>query len=229
MKILYEDNDCFVVDKPANILVHPAEGKKDLDSTLVGAFLNKINWDDKNDLRPGVVHRLDKDTSGVLLMVRNRAAYNNLIGQFKNRTVKKSYLALVRGIPEHEEAVIDSPVGRSLRDRKKMALSSESLGKNAVSEYKVIKKFDGCSLLRVRIKTGRTHQIRVHMAAIGHPVIGDEVYGDKKLNKMFREKFGLERQFLHAEMLKFKSPGTGKNETVKSELPEDLQKVLDKL
>ena len=229
MKILYEDDSCFVVDKSAGILVHPAQGKKSFDGTLLEVFRAKIKWDDNNDFRPGIVHRLDMDTSGVVVIAKNREAYKNLVEQFKFRTVKKSYLALVRGIMLHKEAVIDSPIGRSLRNRKKMALVTLSLGKNAVSEYKVIKEFGNVSLLRIRIRTGRTHQIRVHMAGIGHPVVGDDTYGDKKFNKVFEDKFGLERQFLHAEMIKFKSPGTKKLKTVSSKLPDDLEAVLAKL
>lgn len=229
MRILYEDDSCLVVNKPANILVHPKEGEKDLKGTVIAAFLDKIQKNDFTDFRPGVVHRLDKDTSGVLLLAKNKSAYDDLVGQFKTRTIKKSYLALVRGIMQHKEAVIDSPIGRSLRNRKKMALVTLSLGKNAVSEYKVIKEFGNVSLLRVKIRTGRTHQIRVHMAGIGHPVVGDSIYGDKKFNKVFEEKFGLERQFLHAEMIKFKSPDTKRLKTVSSKLPSDLETVLAKL
>lgn len=229
MRILYEDDNCLVVDKPANILVHPKEGQKDLKGTIITAFLDKIKQNDFDAFRPGVVHRLDKDTSGVLLLAKNKSAYDDLVGQFKARTIKKSYLALVRGIMQHKEAVIDSPIGRSLRNRKKMALVTLSLGKNAVSEYKVIKEFGNVSLLRVRIRTGRTHQIRVHMAGIGHPVVGDNIYGDKKFDKVFREKFDLERQFLHAEVIKFKLPGTKKTKTVSSKLPDDLETVLAKL
>lgn len=229
MRILYEDDSCFVIDKPAGILVHPAQGKVSFDGTLIEVFRDKIKWDEVNDLRPGIVHRLDKDTSGVVVVAKNREAYKDLVEQFKSRTIKKSYLALVRGIMQHKEAVIDSPIGRSLRNRKKMALSNESLGKNAVSQYKVIKEFGNVSLLRIRIRTGRTHQIRVHMAGIGHPVVGDSTYGDEKFNKVFKDKFGLERQFLHAEMIKFKSPGTKKLKTVSSKLPNDLEVVLAKL
>lgn len=224
MEILYEDSGCFVVNKPAGVVVHPGEGGMHCGKTVVDIFAEKIEKGVGAPGRPGIVHRLDKNTSGVLVIAKNEAAYNDLVAQFKEHAIEKIYLGLVRGKMENDEAIIDSPIARSYKDRKKMGVSR--MGKEAVTEYKVLESYDGVSLLEVRIKTGRTHQIRVHMAAIGHPIVGDKEYGDKQLNREFEEKFGLERQFLHAVKLKFKSPATGKMVEVEAGLPVELSKVL---
>lgn len=230
IKILYEDKECMVVNKPAGMIVHPGSSE-DEQMTVVNAVISKLarNFEDK--LRPGVVHRLDRDTSGVLVMAKNPLAAKEIMGQFKSRKVHKIYSALVLGVLQHTEGIIDSPIARSVRHRKKMSLSKEGGGRNAISKYKTLNVFRvhakyQVSLLEVEIMTGRTHQIRVHMAALGHPVVGDFVYGNRTINKFFETKFALRRQFLHASKICFNSPATKKEITVEAPLAEDLSKVL---
>lgn len=230
--ILYEDKDVLVVNKPYGMIVHAVDGAKSVSGTLVNAVLDKIKKGEFEGLRPGIVHRIDKDTSGALVVARNKKAYDNLVEQFKERKVGKVYLSLVCGILKHPEGIIESPIGRAIVDRKKMRVTSESDGKVAISIYKTLKTFKvangkySCSLVEVRIKTGRTHQIRVHMSALGNPVIGDETYGNRKINAFFKEKFALERQFLHAHKLTFVSPATKKEVAITADLPSDLENVI---
>lgn len=173
------------------------------------------------ELRPGIVHRLDKDTSGLLIVAKNDKAHIEMSNQIKNREVKKIYIALVRGNVGEEEATIDMPIGRSTKDRKKMAVVKN--GKQAVTHFKVLKRYYKYTLLEVKIDTGRTHQIRVHMAEIGHPVIGDTVYSNGK------NEFGVEGQMLHAKSLDFKHPITGKQMHLEAELPIYFEDILEKL
>ncbi len=214
--ILYEDDDILVVDKPAGLTVHPAPGHTG--HTLVNAVLSHLATLSDDVQRPGIVHRLDKDTSGVMVIARNPVAHENLAAQFKQHTVKKVYLALVRGYLTPEEGVIEAPIGRDSGDRKKMAISGESRGRKALTRYKVIRFLGNYTLLEVMPQTGRTHQIRVHLAAIGYPVVGDATYGIKSPI--------LSRQFLHAHKLGFSLPSTGKYVEFTSPLPEDLEKAL---
>lgn len=222
VEIVYEDNDIIVVNKPKGLVVHPAVGNPD--GTLVNAIMN-ICKDSLSgiggEVRPGIVHRLDKDTTGLLIVAKNDKAHINLSEQIKNREVKKIYIALVRGnIPENE-ATINMPIGRSTKDRKKMAVVKN--GKEAVTHFKVIDRFKNYTLLEIKIDTGRTHQIRVHMAEIGYPVVGDMVYSNGK------NEFGLEGQMLHAKSLDFKHPITGKNMHLEAELPKYFKDIIDKL
>ena len=219
---VYEDNDIIVVNKPKGLVVHPAVGNPD--GTLVNAIMN-ICKDSLSgiggEVRPGIVHRLDKDTTGLLIVAKNDKAHINLSEQIKNREVKKIYIALVRGnIPENE-ATINMPIGRSTKDRKKMAVVKN--GKEAVTHFKVIDRFKNYTLLEIKIDTGRTHQIRVHMAEIGYPVVGDMVYSNGK------NEFGVEGQMLHAKSLDFKHPITGKNMHLEAELPKYFKDIIDKL
>jgi 23S rRNA pseudouridine1911/1915/1917 synthase len=217
LKIIYEDDDLLAVDKPAGLTVHPAPGHPG--HTLVNAILAHFPHlaDIGDSLRPGVVHRLDKDTSGVMLVAKNSAAQANLSKQFKSHSVTKAYMALVKGKLEPESGIIEADIGRDPRDRKKMAVVAQ--GREARTEYRVIKYIGGYTLLEVMPETGRTHQIRVHLAAIGFPVVGDKVYGVKS-------KY-LDRQFLHACRLGFKLPSTGEYVEFESELPEDLERALE--
>jgi 23S rRNA pseudouridine1911/1915/1917 synthase len=217
LKIIYEDDDLLAVDKPAGLAVHPAPGHPA--HTLVNAILAHFpHLADIGDwLRPGVVHRLDKDTSGVMLVAKNSAAQANLSKQFKSHSVTKAYLALVKGKLEPESGIIEADIGRDPRNRKKMAVVAQ--GREARTEYRVIKYIGGYTLLEVMPETGRTHQIRVHLAAIGFPVVGDKVYGVKSPH--------LSRQFLHACRLGFKLPSTGEYVEFESELPPDLAKALE--
>ena len=222
VEIVYEDNDIIVVNKPKGLVVHPAVGNPD--GTLVNAIMN-ICKDSLSgiggEVRPGIVHRLDKDTTGLLIVAKNDKAHINLSEQIKNREVKKIYIALVRGnIPENE-ATIYMPIGRSTKDRKKMAVVKN--GKEAVTHFKVIDRFKNYTLLEIKIDTGRTHQIRVHMAEIGYPVVGDMVYSNGK------NEFGVEGQMLHAKSLDFKHPITGKNMHLEAELPKYFKDIIDKL
>lgn len=173
------------------------------------------------ELRPGIVHRLDKDTSGLLIVAKNDKAHIEMSNQIKNREVKKIYTALVRGTVGEDEATIDMPIGRSTKDRKKMAVVKN--GKQAVTHFKVLKRYQKYTLLEVKIDTGRTHQIRVHMAEIGHPVIGDMTYSNGK------NEFGIEGQMLHAKSLDFKHPITGEKMHLEAELPEYFNKIIQDL
>jgi len=216
LRIIYEDNDLLVVDKPPGLTTHPAPGQTE--HTLINAILSYYPGlaGMGDTLRPGIVHRLDKDTSGLIIIAKNTKAQLNLVNQFKERTVKKVYLTLVKGHLTPEQGIIEAPIGRHPVDRIRMAVTTS--GRPARSEYKVIKYLGDYTLLEVRPETGRTHQIRVHLAAIGFPVVGDGTYGEKSPY--------LKRQFLHAHRIKFKLPSTGETVELKSELPEDLQQAL---
>jgi 23S rRNA pseudouridine1911/1915/1917 synthase len=216
LKIIYEDDDILVIDKPAGIAVHPAPGTPS--GTLVNAILHYLPGiaKDADSLRPGIVHRLDKDTSGLILVAKNRAAQANLSDQFKNRTVKKTYITLVKGKLTPEKGIIEADIGRDPKNRQKMAVVEE--GREARTDYKVIRYYDNYTLLEIKPETGRTHQIRVHLAAIGYPVVGDATYG-------FTTKH-LSRQFLHAGKIGFNLPSSGKWVEFESPLPADLQKAL---
>ena len=219
LSIVYEDDHLLAVDKPAGLTTHPAPGHET--GTLANALLEYLP-----DLtcvgdpsRPGIVHRLDKDTSGLLLVAKTQTAHRDLSSQFKKRTVSKTYLALVQGAVSPPEGVIQAPVGRHFTRRKEMAVVQG--GRDAETRYKTVDSFDGYTLLSVTPHTGRTHQIRVHMAAIGHPVIGDATYGKRHPE--------LKRHFLHAASLKFSHPSSGEEMELSSPLPDDLSNFLDSL
>lgn len=219
IEVVYEDNDIIVVNKPKGMVVHPANGNPD--GTLVNAIM-AICKDSLSgiggEIRPGIVHRLDKDTSGLLIVAKNDKAHINLSEQLKNHEVKKTYIALVRGIVKENEATINMPIGRSTKDRKKMAVTKT--GKNAVTHFKVIKRFDKYTLLEVKIETGRTHQIRVHLSEIGYPIIGDTTYSNGK------NEWGIVGQCLHAKRLEFKHPITGKTMELEVDLPKYFKDVI---
>jgi 23S rRNA pseudouridine1911/1915/1917 synthase len=217
LKVVYEDKDVIVIDKPAGLLVHPAAGQKS--GTLVNAILARCPdlGEIKGSIRPGIVHRLDKDTSGLMMVAKNDAAHADLSRQIKQRSIKKTYIALVLGQLTPERGAIEAPIGRHPGDRKRMAVVER--GREAKTEYRVIKYLDDCTLLEVMPETGRTHQIRVHLSAIGHPVFGDHIYGKRSPI--------LGRQFLHAHKLGFVLPSTGKFVEFTSELPRELQEVLN--
>jgi 23S rRNA pseudouridine1911/1915/1917 synthase len=217
LQIVYEDDDLLVVDKPAGMTVYPAPGHRD--HTLINAVLSRFPGLPGDSLRPGIVHRLDKDTSGLIIIAKNSAAQLNLVNQFKTRSVSKTYLVLVRGHLSPERGVIEADIGRHPSDRKRMAVVTR--GRPARTQYHAIKYFADCTLLEVKPETGRTHQIRVHLAAIGYPVVGDATYGIKSPY--------LSRQFLHASSIGFKLPSTGKYVEFKSELPSDLQQALKEI
>ena len=222
VEVIYEDVDIIVVNKPKGMVVHPANGNPD--GTLVNAIMN-ICKDSLSgiggEIRPGIVHRIDKDTSGLLIIAKNDKAHINLSEQIKNREITKKYVALVRGVIKENNATIDMPIGRSDKDRKKMAVRKD--GKNAVTHFDVIKRYNGYTYLDIKIDTGRTHQIRVHLAEIGYPIIGDGVYSNG------RNPFGVEGQMLHAKSLEFKHPITGKIMKLEAPLPEYFEDVLRNL
>jgi len=220
--VIYEDSDIVVVNKPKGMVVHPANGNPD--GTLVNAIMN-ICKDSLSgiggEIRPGIVHRIDKDTSGLLIIAKNDKAHINLSEQIKNREITKKYVALARGVIKENNATIDMPIGRSDKDRKKMAVRKD--GKNAVTHFEVIKKYNGYTYLDIKIDTGRTHQIRVHLAEIGYPIVGDSVYSNGK------NPFNVVGQMLHAKSLEFKHPITGEILKLEAPLPEYFKKVLNKL
>lgn len=217
LDIRYEDEDCLVVYKPAGLVVHPAPGNPS--GTLVNALLGHVK--DLGSVgqveRPGIVHRLDKDTSGLLVVAKNKKAHANLSKQFKEHTIDRVYYAIVRGIVQHDEGKCEEPVGRAFMSRKKVVVKQTG-GKDALTFFKVLKRFNNASFVEVRLKTGRTHQIRVHFKHMGHPVYGDAVYGypSRLIN----------RQALHAAIIGFDHPRTGKHIHIKCDMPEDMKQLL---
>ncbi len=222
LEICYEDADVLVVNKPRGMVVHPAGGN--YSGTLVNALLHHcrdlsgIN----GVMRPGIVHRLDKDTSGLLVVAKNDSSHLDLARQLSERKVDRRYLALVHGTVKNRLGVVDAPIGRHPRDRQRMAVPAAG-GKPAVTRYRVLDCRHGMTYLELRLETGRTHQIRVHMAWLGHPVVGDAKYGPEN------NPFGLEGQFLHAGMLGFTHPRTGEKLVFEVSLPPELQRILDRL
>ena len=218
LTILYQDEDLAVVVKPCGMVVHPAAGNED--GTLVNALLHHLDslGGIGGELRPGIVHRLDKDTSGLLLVAKNDASQLALSRQLQERQMEKHYRALVEGSPREASGRIEAPIDRSKKDRKKMAVDPE--GREAITEWRVLQHGRGVTLLDVHILTGRTHQIRVHMASIGHPLLGDTVYGPEK------SKYKLEGQCLHAMVFGFMHPSTDEYMEFEAPLPDYFQRLL---
>ncbi len=222
LEIVFEDADLIVVNKPQGMVVHPAAGHAD--GTLVNALLHHCGESLSGIggvLRPGIVHRIDRDTSGLLVAAKNDAAHQGLAAQLADHTMYRVYHAVLVGTPAPAEGTIRAPIGRDPHDRKRMAVTAH--GKPAVTHYRVLEPFTGYSLVACRLETGRTHQIRVHMASIGHPVVGDTVYGAR------RDPFGLHGQCLHARELSFLHPRTGERMTFQTELPDYFAALLARL
>jgi len=232
LTILYEDSSIIVVDKSSGMVVHPAYGNRS--GTLVNALLYhcKDLAGINGVLRPGIVHRLDKDTSGVMVVAKDDEAYHHLAKQFKNRTVKKVYCTIVYGMVSRDEGLIDSDIGRHPSERKRMSTRTKK-GRPAVTRWKKVEEFDGATLLEIFPQTGRTHQIRVHLSSIGHPILGDPLYGRKGRpgtihDPVLRECVKrLNRQALHAQRLEFTHPRTGERVQFVSPMPRDMEEVLE--
>ena len=231
--IAYEDQHLIVVDKPAGMVVHPAVGN--ITGTLVNALLHHCRGQlsgINGVARPGIVHRIDKDTSGLLVVAKSDAAHEGLAAQFAAHTVHRRYIAVTAGVPSPAEGTIDARVGRSDADRKKMTVlpNNSSRGKTAVTHYKVLERLDGAAVIECRLETGRTHQVRVHCASIGHPLLGDPVYGrtPKPLRPVL-DRLGFARQALHAAELGFQHPLTGEVVQFRSNLPQDMAELIDQL
>ena len=219
LDIVYEDDDVIVVNKPQGMVVHPAPGHPN--HTLVNALLYHSPLSTINgEFRPGIVHRIDKDTSGLLMVAKNDLAHRSLAAQLKAKTNQREYVALVHGVIKQDAGTINAPIGRSKKDRKKQAVVSD--GRHAVTHFKVLHRFRHYTLVSCRLETGRTHQIRVHMKSIGHPLAGDPLYGPRKT-------LPGRGQYLHARLLGFKHPRTGKELVFTAPLPEYFQQMLDKL
>ncbi|WP_446741452.1 RluA family pseudouridine synthase [Sphingobium yanoikuyae] len=231
LDIVHEDADLIVVDKPAGLVVHPAAGN--LDGTLVNALLHHCDGQLSGIggvARPGIVHRIDKDTSGLLVVAKSDKAHEGLARQFKDHSIDRLYAAIVYGIPAPGSGTVDAWIGRSDADRKKMAVHREGRGKHAVTHYRVMERLRGAAMVECRLETGRTHQVRVHMAHLGHPLIGDPVYGrDRKGFKSILETLGFKRQALHAKRLGFIHPVTEEPLAFDSPLPADMQELLSEL
>ena len=223
LDILYEDDYLLVVNKPKGMVVHPSAGH--MEGTLVNAVLahceGKLSGIN-GVLRPGIVHRIDRDTTGALLICKDDAAHRDLAEQLKVHSIKRRYRAVVYGNFKEDEGTVEGPIGRHPTDRKKMAINYKN-GKDAVTHYRVLERFGNTTYIECRLETGRTHQIRVHMSSIGHPLLGDEVYGDKK------NAYHLQGQALHAMILGFVHPHTGEYMEFEAPLPEYFVKLLDKL
>jgi 23S rRNA pseudouridine1911/1915/1917 synthase len=231
LNVVFEDEHLVVVDKPAGLVVHPAAGNRD--GTLVNALLHHCAGQLSGIggvARPGIVHRIDKDTSGLLVVAKSDAAHEGLARQFADHSIERAYLAVCNGHPNPPEGTISARIGRSDANRKKMAVlpKESSRGKRAVTRYKTLRKMPHCSLVECRLETGRTHQVRVHLASIGHPLVGDPVYG--RASSALRpvlQKLGFRRQALHAAVLGFIHPVTGHRLSFSSDLPPDMAELID--
>lgn len=222
LDVIYEDDDIIIVNKQKGLVVHPGNGNPD--GTLANAILERCKDSLSGiggTIRPGIVHRIDKDTSGLVIIAKNDNAHLKISKQIQERKVSKTYIALVRGVIKENEATINMPIGRSTKDRKKMAVTKN--GKEAITHFKVLKRYEGYTLLEVKIETGRTHQIRVHLAQIGYPIVGDEVYSNGK------NPFGVKGQMLHAAKLEFVHPTTNGQVAYEAPLPEYFLDVLKTL
>jgi 23S rRNA pseudouridine1911/1915/1917 synthase len=232
LSILFEDDDLVVIDKPAGLVVHPAAGHAD--RTLVNALLFHVHdlSGIGGELRPGIVHRLDKDTSGVMVIAKNDAAHRKLSAAWSTEAVRKEYVAIVYGTPQKSRGTIDAPIARDPRNRKRMAIVAG--GRHAVTDFQVIESLRHASVLRCVLHTGRTHQIRVHLKSIGHPIIGDPLYSgpqwrgipDKRLQKTISS---FDRQALHAISLQIPHPETGRVMVFAADLPLDMRTLIEKL
>lgn len=225
LEILYEDDDIIIVNKPKGMVVHPANGN------YTGTMVNSLMHSHQGKLssingviRPGIVHRIDKDTSGILVVAKNDNAHKKLAAQFKVHSIKRKYIALVKGIIKEDSLTIDMPIGRSIKDRKKMAVTNKN-SRSAVTHIAILKRFysSNVTLVEAQLETGRTHQIRVHMAYIHHPLVGDEIYGKKD------NKFKVQGQMLHAKYLGFVHPSTGKFVEFEKDVPEYFKVILKSL
>ncbi len=228
LEVIWEDKYIIVINKPPHMIIYPAAGHKS--GTLLNALISRC---DKlasagTPLRPGVVHRLDKDTSGLIVFAKDNTAYLTLSKQFREREVEKYYLALLYGNLKKDCGEISAAIGRAVSDRKKMSIKTRK-GKEAVTQFEVIKRFKSATLAKVKIITGRTHQIRVHFAASGHPVLGDKTYGKKTVIKYEQKTIRFSRQMLHAYSLRFKHPETGKPIELTAPMPEDMKKAIEEL
>ena len=215
LDIVYEDEDIVIINKASGMVVHPASGN--YENTLVNALIYRYNLDDTN-VRSGIVHRIDKDTSGLVIVAKNDKTLELLTEMFKNKQIKKTYLAIVDGVINNKSGTINAPITRDVKDRKKMMVGKD--GKNSITHFYVLKTFKNNTYLSLNLETGRTHQIRVHMAYIGHPITNDKVYGKENTS------FG---QYLHASKLEFIHPITKKEIKVEAELPEEFQEKLKEL
>ena len=220
LDIVYEDNDLIVINKPSGMVVHPGNGN--IEHTLVNALMGYTpNLSSNNeDFRPGIVHRIDKDTSGLMLVAKNNKTHELLAEGFKNKTIHREYIALVIGEIINDKGIIDAPRGRDKQDRKKMCVTDEN-GKNAITHFKVLKRYKGYTLLKLKLETGRTHQIRVHMKYIGYPIYNDPVYTNHKCSS-----FG---QFLHSSSIDFDHPITNEHLHFEVDVPKEFKKFLDTL
>jgi 23S rRNA pseudouridine1911/1915/1917 synthase len=234
LDIVFEDDDLAVINKPARMVVHPGAGVQS--GTLANAIAYHFNFEhaenaaDGSELRVGIVHRLDKDTSGLIVVAKNDQVHEALSDQFREREVYKSYVALVHGSPRENSGKVDAPIGRNKHNRLRMKIASH--GRNALSLWKVRKRYDKFTLLDVEIKTGRTHQIRVHLASLNHPVVGDEIYNEGRDNTVSDSYIknairSMDRFFLHAEKLSFTHPVTKERLEFTQPLPDELERFLD--
>lgn len=221
LTVVYEDQDLVIIDKPQGMVVHPAHGN--WDRTLVNALLFQVQdlSGINGELRPGIVHRLDKDTSGLLVVAKNDRSHRHLAEQIKTHSFTREYTALVHGQVRENQGIIEAPIGRDPRDRKKMAVVAG--GRPSITGYQVLERFANYTLVRCRLETGRTHQIRVHMSYLGYPVVGDPLYGPRK------NQWGLNKQLLHASLLTIEHPATGEVMTFQSPLPEYFDSILKEL
>ncbi len=220
LDIIYEDDDIIVINKPKDMVVHPAAGN--WSGTLVNAMLGKYELSDENgEFRPGIVHRLDKNTTGVMVVAKNNNAHAKLAKQIQEHNFKKIYVALVKGVIKENEAIIELPIGRHPTDRKKMAVVKD--GRYAYTKIKVLERFNGYTYIEVELKTGRTHQIRVHTSYIGYPIVGDDTYSNGK------NPFGVTSQMLHSRTLGITHPTTGEYMEFNAPIPEEFENVLKKL